>query len=409
VRGAFDRRRSAGAILEVELEADVVVRGERVAGSFNRLDVLMLLWALAAVLASVFRDDAAAALKFNLGLVFNACGVYFLLRAFCTGRDDVVRLCATAALLLVPVAVEMLVEHATAHNAFSAFGGVSELPQVRDGRIRAQGPLAHPILAGTVGAVMLPLMFALWSRHRRIAVAGIAACLAMIVTSASSGPVLSGAIGLLSLAAWRWRRRIRMLRWTAVLTLGALALAMQAPVYYLLARVDLVGGSTGWYRARLIESAIEHLDEWWAVGTANTGHWMETSLKATHADITNHYIHMGVTGGLVLLLLFVWILVAAFRCVGETVRSATAADEDRGFAAWALGASLFSHAATFASVSYFDQSFVMLYLTLAGIAAISARRRTAAAGAANAAEQRRAAIVPLRPSLGAGARRRVTP
>ena len=42
---------------------------------------------------------------------------------------------------------------------------------------------------------------------------------------------------------------------------------------------------------------------------------------------------------------------------------------------WALGASLFSHAATFLSVSYFDQPVVFLYLTLAGICSGSAQAR----------------------------------
>jgi len=354
----------------------IFLRRETIAGGFGRLDALMVVWALSATFTSLFRDDAEAALKFNFGMAFNACGVYFLLRAFCTSRQDVVRLCAMTSLLLVPVAVEMYAEHVTSYNAFSALGGLSESPQVRDGRIRAQGPLAHPILAGTVGAVALPLAIGLWSRHRRIALCGIAACLTMIATSASSGPVLSGCVGILALATWRWRERVHLMRRTVVLGVLLLSLVMQAPIYYLLARIDVAGGSTGWYRARLIESALEHIDEWWAVGTANTGHWMATGLDRAHADITNHYIHMGVTGGVALLFLFVWILVAAFQSVGRTVREAPdGTSPDIGFLTWALGSSLFAHAATFVSVSYFDQSFVMLYLTLAAIAAMASHPR----------------------------------
>ena len=37
---------------------------------------------------------------------------------------------------------------------------------------------------------------------------------------------------------------------------------------------------------------------------------------------------------------------------------------------WALGASLFANAATMISVSYFDQSFVFLYLKLAAIGSL---------------------------------------
>jgi hypothetical protein len=39
---------------------------------------------------------------------------------------------------------------------------------------------------------------------------------------------------------------------------------------------------------------------------------------------------------------------------------------------WTLGAILFGHAATWMSVSYFDQTVVFLYLILAAIGAVSA-------------------------------------
>jgi hypothetical protein len=164
--------------------------------------------------------------------------------------------------------------------------------------------------------------------------------------------VLSGCVGILALAAWRWRERVRLMRWAAVFAVLLLSMVMQAPVYYWLARIDVAGGSTGWYRARLIETALEHIDEWWpsAPPTRDTG-W-RPGLDRTHADITNHYIHMGVTGGVALLILFVWILVAAFRYVGRTVHEAPdMSSPDIGFFTWALGSSLFAHAATFVSVS----------------------------------------------------------
>ena len=94
-------------------------------------------------------------------------------------------------ILLIPVAAAMVYENLAFRNVFAVFGGVPEIPQIREGRIRSQGPFAHPILAGTVGAVCLPLALVLWSRYRREAWIGIVTCLVIVFFSASSGPILS--------------------------------------------------------------------------------------------------------------------------------------------------------------------------------------------------------------------------
>jgi hypothetical protein len=350
----------------------VFLRGERVAGRFNDLDKLMLVWGVWALLSSAFHDDPSAALIFRLGLCFDAFGIYFLLRIFCQSLDDVVRLCRITAILLAPVAIEMLAEKTLAHNFFSVFGGVPNTPEIREGAIRAQGPFAHAILAGTVGAVCLPLMIALWRHHRKQALIGIASCFGMIFSSGSSGPILSASAAIAALSLWPWRHRMRLFRWLMVLGYFLLALAMKAPPYYLMSRIDLVGGSTGWHRARLIQSAFEHLNEWWFAGTDYTRNWMPTGVlwSQEQTDITNHYLHMGVLGGLPLMLLFILILAKGFSFVGETWRQADNRTALTGFMIWAFGASLFAHASTFISVSYFDQSFVFLYLTLAVIASV---------------------------------------
>jgi hypothetical protein len=163
---------------------------------------------------------------------------------------------------------------------------------------------------------------------------------------------------------------MRVVLWLGIIGYGLLDVIMRDPAYFILARIDFTGGSTGWHRARLIQSAIEHLPEWWFAGTDYTRHWMATgvSWSPDHADITNYYLRMGVWGGLPLMLLFIAILVKGFFFVGQMMREPTDLPPTSQFVFWALGASLFGHAATFISVSYYDQSFVFLYLTLALIA-----------------------------------------
>jgi hypothetical protein len=80
----------------------------------------------------------------------------------------------------------------------------------------------------------------------------------------------------------------------------------------------------------------------------------------------------GVAGGLPLMILFICALWLAFRYVGESLRSRANSPFAERFLIWSLGASLFAHAVTCISVSYFEQSVVFLYLNLAIIGSLHA-------------------------------------
>ncbi|OAI45946.1 hypothetical protein AYO43_07300 [Nitrospira sp. SCGC AG-212-E16] len=122
----------------------------------------------------------------------------------------------------------------------------------------------------------------------------------------------------------------------------------------------------------MIDKALEHLPEWWFAGTDYTRHWLDYGAfwSADHIDITNHYLRMGVDGGLLLMFLFIAILAKGFSFVGQCLRQGAKLPPEFRFLVWSLGASLFAHAATCLSVSYFDQSVVFMYLTLAVVGSI---------------------------------------
>lgn len=359
---------SAVRILIIAGVIRVLKKRERLTGRLNGMDWLLVFWGLWAVFSGLFHKDPSAAVVYRLGLVYDACGIYFLLRAFCQKIEDIEGMCCLLAIILLPVAAEMLYEKITAHNLFSLLGGVSPIPYIRDGKIRANGPFSHAILAGTIGAVCLPMVICLWETQRKKALMGVTACLVMVFSSTSSGPLMSTAASIGALFMWRFRDNMKLVRWMAVFAYIGLDIVMKDPAYFIMARIDLTGSSTGWHRAELIHSAIVHLSEWWLIGTDFTRHWMPTGVtwSAAHTDITNHFLKMGVIGGLPLLLLFAAMLVKGFSYVGQILRWRDLPSESR-FMTWALGASLFSHASTFLAVSYFDQSFVFIYLTLAVI------------------------------------------
>ncbi|MDB6172544.1 MAG: hypothetical protein JWL59_1855 [Chthoniobacteraceae bacterium] len=361
----------------------VLFRHERPVGGLIGVDKLMLLWGGWMLCVSVFHAAPVDALIFRMGIAYNALGTYFLIRIFCRDTQDVMHLVKITALFLAPIAIEMMYEQFTGKNLFSIFGKVDSAVIVRSGRFRAQGPFLHPILAGTIAAACIPLMIGIWNTHRFAAKVGVIACLMMVFASASSGPLVGVFFGLLALAAWRWRHRTSHMRIFAVIVYCLLALVMSKPPYFILARLDLTGSSTGWYRAELIRSTIAHFNEWWFSGTDYTRHWMATGVtnNPDHTDITSQYILNGVHGGVFLMLIFVFILWGAFSYVGKLSKRQENVDESQARFAWALGASLFAHAASCISVAYFDQSFLFLYMTLAAISSLYASTVLSGSGA----------------------------
>lgn len=357
----------------------VLIRGEGPVHGINRVDILLLLWAMVLIATSVFHTSDAWV--FRAGIVWTELGCYFLLRVFLADWIDVQRAFKVLCVALVPVAVAMLLEKHSGENLFAFLGGVNEVADVREGKIRASGPFTHAILAGTVGATCFPMAIYLWTRHRLYALAGLFASVGIVFSSSSSGPVLMVLFIMFALGLWHLRTALPAIRWLAVGGVVALDLAMRDPVYFLAARIDITGGSTGWHRSRLIQSSIEHLDEWWLAGTDYTRHWMPTGIFANeiHTDMTNHFLQIGVWGGLPLMLLFITAIVLAFRAVGQGLRKREGAEIEERFLAWTLGAILFGQVMNALSISLFDQSIVFLYLVLAAIGAVAMRTRASTA------------------------------
>jgi hypothetical protein len=158
---------------------------------------------------------------------------------------------------------------------------------------------------------------------------------------------------------------MRPIRWGLLAAVVALHLIMKAPVWDLISRIDLAGGSTGWQRSQLISAAVRNIGEWWAIGTTDTGHWGWAMF-----DVTNQYLLEGVRGGVLTMTLFIAMLAIAFGCGGRAWRLVSK-DRPTRLLAWALGVSLFVHCTSFIAVNYFDQIYTVFYLTLAALGSLS--------------------------------------
>ena len=186
-----------------------------------------------------------------------------------------------------------------------------------------------------------------------------------LFSSSSSTPIGAAIISISALAFWKIRSHYKRILTLTISLIFFIQLFRERPVWYLIALVDFTGGSTGWHRSYLIDTAFKHIDEWWLAGSDYTRHWMPYGLASVpeHCDLTNYYIHLGVIGGLPLMLIFCTILYRTFRAL-TIVHNQTS----NNFLNWCIVSLFITHTITFLTISYFDQTYVLLYAPIGMVA-----------------------------------------
>lgn len=349
----------------------VLARKEARGFEWNPIDRVFVAWVLVgAVVYSARYANATAAIRM-MGTAFDAAGLYFLTRVMVQSWADLARLASAALVASLPTAVAFAIESQTGRNFFSVLGGVPEYTVIREGRLRCQGAFQHPILAGIFWTCLAPLVAARWwdpSARRAGVVVGVSAVVFIIFACSSSTPVLGLAAALGAALLFPIRFQLRWVRRGTVLVLIALQLVMNAPVWHLISRVGVVGGSTGWHRFHLIDQFIKRFAEWAPMGVNSTAHW-----GLWLEDATNFYVQNGVRGGIWTLALFIALLTLCFREVGLTLRAVDRRSTPRAYT-WALGVALFAHTVVMMAASYFGQIMIVLYLNLGAIGSLRALR-----------------------------------
>lgn len=348
--------------------ARVVLRREYLPFFWNKMDTWILAWTISFITIYTLQQQTVGALINRLGFGFDSVGMYFLFRCFIRTWDDADCFIRGLAVLAIPVSLFFLYENQTGQNLFSIFGGVPSITVMRYGKLRCQGAFAHPIMAGCFWASLMPLFAALWwksSGWRLWALFALAAALLIVFCSASSTPVLAVLCGLVGGLMFFLRYQMRWVRWGLLILLVGLHLVMKGPVWHLISRVSAVGGSTGYFRYKLIDEAIRNFPEWALLGTSSTAHWFYGA-----QDLCNYYVYQGVMGGALTLGLFIGILVAAFRRVGQLWRR-WSGHPYRLALSWAFGVSVFVHCANFIGLAYVGTITILWYWILAMISSLS--------------------------------------
>jgi hypothetical protein len=332
-------------------------------GGLLAVDKLFLAWAICHATAFVLLFRTAGAAAYEIAFLLDTCVGYSLLRYLIQDYDDFMAATKSLVYIACILALSMAYEHFTRVNAFN-YIRIGQVPSwLRDGKVRAQGPFAISITAGTFGATVLPIFFWLW-RSKKLSLLGLFGLTAgaiISLSSVASTAFTAFAAAILGLAMWPIRNYTRHIRWGLLFTLVLLAVLMRAPVWFIIARIDFVGGH-GWDRAFLIDSAVRHFWEWWLVGTNANATWGGDAW-----DTCNQFIFEATSGGLLSCILFIAILVRSFGMVGRARRHAAGNKKEWLF--WCLGVALLAHVIAFWGVDYFDTIRFWWYIFLAMIPA----------------------------------------
>jgi len=350
-------------------------------GRWNDIDKIFLSWAIFRSVAVISLNWGNSAAVINqVAFLWDTLGGYCLLRYLVRDNEDIIRVVQTFAGTAAILGLVMLNEKVRRQNLYGFLGSGPVIPQLRDGAIRAQGPFEHPLLAGAFAATLLPLFLWLWrTRGRKVmALSGIAGCTVMVACCSSSTPLMTYLAAIVGVCFWPLRRKMKAVRWIFVFMLVFCQIGMKVPVWFLLGRMDIIAGNSGYHRAMLIDTFVRHFGDWWLIGTNKAATW-----GYEMDDLCEQWVAEGETGGLATFICFVVLIARSFSRIGGMRRRLRRAPNQERLV-WGIGVSLFSHCVGFFGISYFDQTRFAWYALIVMISTLTIPRVTAGSAATGA-------------------------
>jgi hypothetical protein len=235
----------------------------------------------------------------------------------------------------------------------------------RWGLARAVGPFGHSIMFGSCFVTFLPLFWAL--RHQRDYWGKLAYPLSVIavlgaLSSMSSGPWVMLIVMIFCLVMERYKRWVKHLFMTLAILCILAEVASNRPLHRVVIPYMNPAGGAGLHRARVIDLAIEHFDEWWLAGYGGRDPGWGSWLSADYTDVTNQFIRAGVDYGILGIVALCAVLIQAFR----SLSCASKETMETGLKSlyWSLGSVLISLIVIWMGVSFHGQGMSLSYLIL---------------------------------------------
>lgn len=345
--------------------------GDKFPGGFNSIDGTVVLWALSAfAIASLQWMELQGFVKFA-GDFLDALGGYLVVRFLIPDGEAVRRTVKVLAVICVIQGIFMLSEQFTHQNALSFLG--APWPETRVGHVRSAGVMGA-LFGGTFAGVLIPLFIWLWTagRSRMAAVAGLIGATVMVFASYSSTSWVAYGAGLVGLCFWPLRKLMQPIRWGIVAALVGLHLVMHGPVWSLIEKVDITGGSSNYHRYMLVDNCIRHFSDWWLLGYRHPGNW-----GFVMWDLCNQFVAVALTGGLLSLIFYIAIFSRGFGALGNA-RKRVNGDRHQEWLLWCLGSVLFANVVASFGINYMVQLLLLLFPVLSCISVATSEARQAA-------------------------------
>jgi hypothetical protein len=311
------------------------------------------------------------ALENRSGFLMDTFLAYLAARFCLTDWESLITVTKWLAVILIPLALMGVLEATVIWRPYGHLRQYcpwrpdARLQPGRFGLERAAGPFGHAVLFGACFTTFLPLVYAL--RHQQGSWRTMAYFSSGMLIIGCSSTVSAGSVSMLitalfALAMERFKRWIKPLGVSAIVSVVLIGIISNRPFYHVIVtRLNPLGGS-GWHRARLIDAAVEHLREWfWAGYGPNDPGW-GSSLGMGWTDVTNQYLLMGVKYGVLGIIALCLVLVIVFhRLIRLHNESGNPIIKSW---VWAFGSSAFSIAVVWNSIAFFEQMEVLFYCFL---------------------------------------------
>ncbi len=346
----------------------VLADGNRKRSDFNTIDKLFFSYQIIGFFIYVFAsDDFSHAFIYKCGKAVDSIFLYIVLRYSIQSKEDIllaVKSFAVCVFVLIPF---VMVEYFFEYNMFTLLG--RDTIDIRGGEVRATATFSHAILFGSFAVALMPMFYALRKYGQTTLSNGsLICCFFIVIACSSSGPIIALAATVFFMAFFKWREKGKLLFWSIVTSSLFIHFVRESPIWHLLyVRISVKASSTGYHRYLLIEAAIKEFWNWWLVGYGESGpSWHEKYWPWTYAhftDVTNHYLLVGVRGGVFTMFLFIVLCYKVIKNLG--IASIYAEKQSEQWLWWATAVMMISHCITFLSVAYFGQIEMLLYLTIA--------------------------------------------
>lgn len=340
--------------------------------SWSRLDTWVTLSMVVYVGVVCVTRPLLPAIENRGGFLMDTWLAYIVARFIITDRATLISIIKCVSIVLVPIAILGLVESVTGWQPFLPlrrfcpwYGEIPKILEKRWGLTRATGPFSHPISFGGGFAMFLPLIYFLRQQKSHwLVLAYVLSGVTLIgaLSSMSSGPGVMVIVVIFCLAMEKHKHWVKPLLIFFASSCIFIGVASNRSFYHVIASYGNPLGGAGWHRARLIDCAIEHFDEWYLAGYGNREPGWGEFLGQNWTDVTNHFILAGVSYGILGVAVLCGLLITAFRGLSHAYKKT--ADPEMKSLCWSLGSILFAVAVVWMSVSFLGQLESLFYCIL---------------------------------------------